>query len=129
MTYLNSSANFICLLLKHHQDKDVYDALLKRDYNSRIKFIWITHGIRITVSNQIENERCAAALNSFFKKQFLKDLAMSIKTTLTNNHIQNNSRCIDFAGHQLPVWFTNQKDEHLAVRNKVGMFDISHGAY
>jgi len=32
----------------------------------------------------------------------------------------------EFAGWQTPIWYSSISDEHLAVRNKVGIFDISH---
>ena len=32
----------------------------------------------------------------------------------------------DFAGFQMPVQYTSIKDEHLAVRTTVGLFDVSH---
>ncbi|MDH7557055.1 MAG: glycine cleavage system aminomethyltransferase GcvT [Candidatus Bathyarchaeota archaeon] len=31
-----------------------------------------------------------------------------------------------FAGFEMPLWYTNVTPEHLAVRNNVGIFDISH---
>jgi aminomethyltransferase len=33
---------------------------------------------------------------------------------------------IDFAGWQLPVWYTSILEEHRAVRSGAGMFDVSH---
>jgi len=39
---------------------------------------------------------------------------------------ENSARLIDFAGWELPVYFKGIKEEHLAVRNQVGLFDISH---
>lgn len=33
---------------------------------------------------------------------------------------------VDFAGYELPVEFTGIKDEHMTVRNAVGVFDVSH---
>ena len=32
----------------------------------------------------------------------------------------------DFAGWQMPIWYKGIKEEHNAVRNDVGIFDISH---
>ena len=32
----------------------------------------------------------------------------------------------DFAGWEMPLWYKGIKDEHTAVRNDVGIFDISH---
>ena len=32
----------------------------------------------------------------------------------------------DFAGYEMPLWYSSIKDEHLAVRNNAGIFDVSH---
>lgn len=32
----------------------------------------------------------------------------------------------EFAGWMTPLWFTNNREEHLAVRDSVGIFDITH---
>jgi len=54
---------------------------------------------------------------------------MSVKNTaLYNNHKNRGAKCVDFAGHNLPVWFSSLKEEHKAVREKCGVFDISHMA-
>ncbi|WP_211747510.1 glycine cleavage system aminomethyltransferase GcvT [Paenibacillus sp. Marseille-Q4541] len=36
------------------------------------------------------------------------------------------ARCIDFGGWELPVSFSGIQKEHEAVRNRVGLFDVSH---
>ena len=33
---------------------------------------------------------------------------------------------IEFAGYDMPVWYTSILDEHLSVRNASGIFDVSH---
>lgn len=48
------------------------------------------------------------------------------KTWLYEDHAKRGGKLIDFAGFELPVWFSNLKDEHLAVRRSAGAFDISH---
>jgi aminomethyltransferase len=35
-------------------------------------------------------------------------------------------KMVDFAGYELPVEFSGIKDEHMCVRNSVGVFDVSH---
>ena len=32
----------------------------------------------------------------------------------------------EFAGYEMPLWYTTTTDEHLAVRNGSGIFDVSH---
>jgi aminomethyltransferase len=36
------------------------------------------------------------------------------------------ARFTDFAGFEMPIQYTSIKDEHLTVRKKVGIFDVSH---
>ena len=33
---------------------------------------------------------------------------------------------VEFAGFEMPVEYSGITDEHLAVRNSVGVFDVSH---
>ena len=49
-----------------------------------------------------------------------------LKTALFNTHEASGSKLVEFAGHMLPIWFQGIKEEHLAVRNDAGIFDISH---
>ena len=48
------------------------------------------------------------------------------KTALVNVHEKFGARMIPFAGFYMPVEFSGINDEHLAVRNSVGIFDVSH---
>lgn len=48
------------------------------------------------------------------------------QTALYNFHISQGAKCVPFGGYLLPVWYSNLKAEHLAVRNTAGCFDISH---
>ena len=41
-------------------------------------------------------------------------------------HRKAGARMIDFAGWDMPVFYTGILEEHLAVRLKAGLFDISH---
>lgn len=47
-------------------------------------------------------------------------------TALTQQHKALNAKMVDFAGYQMPVSYAGVKQEHLTVRNKVGVFDVSH---
>lgn len=50
-----------------------------------------------------------------------------LKTTPLNNvHRQLGARMVDFGGWDMPVQYTGVIDEHLAVRNAAGLFDVSH---
>ncbi len=48
------------------------------------------------------------------------------RTPLFFAHQKLNARLIDFGGWEMPVQYTSITDEHLAVRNAAGIFDISH---
>lgn len=47
-------------------------------------------------------------------------------TALSNLHISLGAKMVPFAGYNMPVSYTGLNDEHLAVRNSVGVFDVSH---
>ena len=51
---------------------------------------------------------------------------MSLKTPLYDKHIEMGGKMVDFAGWFMPVHFGSQIDEHHAVRQDAGMFDVSH---
>ena len=48
------------------------------------------------------------------------------RTALYPAHQQLGARLVDFGGWEMPVQYTSITEEHLAVRNAAGMFDISH---
>lgn len=48
------------------------------------------------------------------------------KTALHKVHIDLGAKMAPFAGFDMPVRYTSEIEEHKAVRNSVGMFDISH---
>jgi aminomethyltransferase len=48
------------------------------------------------------------------------------KTPLYDEHVRLGARMVPFGGWLMPVQYTGIVDEHQAVRNAVGMFDISH---
>jgi aminomethyltransferase len=48
------------------------------------------------------------------------------KTPLYDEHVRLGARLVSFAGWLMPVQYTSIVEEHLAVRNNVGVFDISH---
>jgi aminomethyltransferase len=47
-------------------------------------------------------------------------------TALTDKHISLNAKMVPFAGYNMPVSYTGLNEEHHAVRNSVGVFDVSH---
>jgi aminomethyltransferase len=48
------------------------------------------------------------------------------KTALNDLHRKAGARMVEFAGFDMPVEYTGIRNEHLSVRNAVGVFDVSH---
>jgi aminomethyltransferase len=48
------------------------------------------------------------------------------KTVLNSAHRALGARMVDFGGWDMPVNYGSQIEEHHAVRNNCGMFDVSH---
>jgi aminomethyltransferase len=51
---------------------------------------------------------------------------MPKRTALYSAHQRLGARLIDFGGWEMPVQYSGIVEEHLAVRNAAGLFDISH---
>lgn len=47
-------------------------------------------------------------------------------TPLTPTHRQLGAKLVDFAGYEMPLTYTSLKEEHFAVRQAAGIFDVSH---
>ncbi|MCB1220942.1 MAG: glycine cleavage system aminomethyltransferase GcvT [Planctomycetales bacterium] len=47
-------------------------------------------------------------------------------TALHTRHVNLGARMGEFAGFMMPLWYSSIKEEHDAVRNGVGLFDLSH---
>ena len=48
------------------------------------------------------------------------------QTPLHALHERLGARMVEFAGHHMPVQYSSIKQEHAAVREAVGLFDVSH---
>jgi len=48
------------------------------------------------------------------------------KTVFNQIHWNAGGKMVEFAGFEMPVEFSGIKDEHLTVRQGVGVFDVSH---
>lgn len=48
------------------------------------------------------------------------------RTPLYQCHVKSNGKLVDFSGWEMPVNYGSQIEEHHAVRNTAGMFDVSH---
>jgi aminomethyltransferase len=49
-----------------------------------------------------------------------------LKTHLYDDHVKLGAKIVPFAGWDMPVQYLSVKDEVLAVRQNVGVFDVSH---
>jgi aminomethyltransferase len=47
-------------------------------------------------------------------------------TPFTKKHIALGAKMAEFAGYNMPISYTGINDEHAAVRNNAGVFDVSH---
>ena len=47
------------------------------------------------------------------------------KTHIYSYHAKHGN-IVTFAGYFLPVWFKGIREEHIAVRDAAGLFDVSH---
>jgi aminomethyltransferase len=47
-------------------------------------------------------------------------------TPFTNKHIALGAKMAPFAGYNMPISYSGINDEHAAVRNNAGVFDVSH---
>src|ERR671917_1153433 len=48
------------------------------------------------------------------------------RTPLHDCHVAAGARLVPFAGWEMPVQYEGIRAEHLAVRERVGVFDVSH---
>ncbi len=51
---------------------------------------------------------------------------MARRTALYETHLAANGKMVEFAGWELPVQYKGLIEEHQAVRNAAGLFDVSH---
>lgn len=49
-----------------------------------------------------------------------------LNTPFTQKHIALGAKMAEFAGYNMPISYTGINQEHFAVRNSVGVFDVSH---
>ncbi|CAD5245136.1 putative aminomethyltransferase [Thermococcus camini] len=53
-------------------------------------------------------------------------IAMVKRVHIFDWHKEHAKKVEVFAGWEMPIWYSSIKDEHLAVRNGVAIFDVSH---
>ena len=50
----------------------------------------------------------------------------SKKTPFYNIHVASGGKIVDFAGYMMPMSYTSIMEEHRAVRERAGIFDLTH---
>lgn len=50
----------------------------------------------------------------------------ALKTPLYPSHIELGAKMVEFAGWSMPIQYEGIKEEHLHVRSRIGLFDVSH---
>lgn len=48
------------------------------------------------------------------------------RTALYQQHVEAGAKLVEFSGWEMPVHYGSQLEEHHAVRNSAGVFDVSH---
>jgi len=48
------------------------------------------------------------------------------RTPLYDRHVAAGARLVPFAGWEMPVQYSGIREEHIAVRTRAGVFDVSH---
>ena len=51
---------------------------------------------------------------------------MAQRTPLYDRHVALGAGMVEFAGYDMPIQYSNMRDEHTAVRQRAGIFDLSH---
>jgi len=51
---------------------------------------------------------------------------VALRTPLYDAHLAASARMVEFAGFEMPVQYAGVLEEHAAVRENAGMFDVSH---
>lgn len=51
---------------------------------------------------------------------------MALRTALFDEHTALGAKMFQFAGWEMPLWYSTITEEHMAVRKRAGIFDVSH---
>jgi len=55
-----------------------------------------------------------------------RSIHMVLRSPLYNLQNELGAKFTEFAGYEIPIRYTSIKEEHMAVRRNVGLFDVSH---
>jgi aminomethyltransferase len=81
----------------------------------------------VNINSPFRNDEEAGGLRDYFHRLAwrVSEVAQR-KTPLYDEHVRLGAKMVPFAGWLMPVQYTGIMEEHQAVRNSVGIFDISH---
>jgi aminomethyltransferase len=51
---------------------------------------------------------------------------MALRTPLYDRHVAAGARIVEFGGFDMPLQYSTIREEHIAVRTRCGLFDLSH---
>ncbi|GBD36340.1 Aminomethyltransferase [bacterium HR36] len=85
-------------------------------------------GVLLLVSGQRNFDRRGVLdpLDSEAGKAYCNCMSELLRTALYAVHVARQARMVPFAGWEMPLQYTSIVEEHQAVRQNVGVFDISH---
>ena len=81
----------------------------------------------VNIKSPFRNDEEAGGLRDYFHRLAwrVSEVAQR-KTPLYDEHVRLGAKMVPFSGWLMPVQYTGIVEEHQAVRNSVGIFDISH---
>ena len=50
----------------------------------------------------------------------------ALRTSLYDDHVRLGGQMVEFGGWMMPLQYSSMREEHIAVRERVGLFDVSH---
>lgn len=68
----------------------------------------------------------SSAASFIFAHRVYQSTFIMKTTPFTDKHIALGAKMAEFAGYNMPISYTGINDEHAAVRNNAGIFDVSH---
>ena len=71
-------------------------------------------------------EKISSRINESINKKMETTTTEIKNVALVNKHISLGAKMVPFAGYLMPVSYSGLNDEHLTVRNAMGVFDVSH---
>lgn len=86
-------------------------------FNKRKAYFIGCHGEKLTAEN-------LPALPDFTWKESEPEELLTTK--LHALHQSYGAKMVPFAGYDMPVWYSSVREEHLAVRQQAGIFDVTH---